>query len=498
MPDPIWVDSCTLIFISKGDFALELELQGLRADGHDLLIVPAVRHELFQGNPLTASPKRPQSQQVPSLAEQQEIARVANCLGIKADLTTNDHTMELRVRRAWQDHLPRHAEIKGTSKYVDVISQSDSQVLAQIKKSAEARGIKNPIVFTSEEGEKAMVTKTHLFGVTSMTRKTPKPPKAPKPPKPPTGGGGGGAGGGTPGKGPKFTLSEYPADKELSVVRFFKDRPVLRQVGLTAASNAVALFQIVLSDYIAAHCGKANAAVCSAMEEAVTATTPSVPLIPNPRQVLELHFNGALTNAYKEFAAKFPDIRSLSTDLRLDACRAAYNAALAKLQEPSNAKVLGATMVALAPPQNQAAVWQEVQKRLSTVKLASGATGSYGQAAAAYIDAMAELMTRLARHSKGLPEIADEIRRRSDALHRAGEETEEAFRMLIPFALPVPLGFYALSDLHIWAATFTRYGDSLGALAVELRGRADEYERMSATLDEELIRVSEEMNRYVP
>jgi hypothetical protein len=214
--------------------------------------------------------------------------------------------------------------------------------------------------------------------------------------------------------------------------------------------------------------------------------------------VLGAHFNGALTNAYKEFAVKFPDVRSLSAGLRLDECRAAYNAALAKLNEPSNAKVLGATMVALAPPQNQAAVWKEVQKRLSTVKLASGATGSYGQAAAASIDAMAELMTRISKHSKDLPEIAGEISRRAAALHRAGEETEQAFRMLMPFALPVPLGFYALSDLHIWAATFNQYGDSLGALAAELQGRADEYEKMAAALDKELIKVSEEMNRYAP
>jgi hypothetical protein len=306
-------------------------------------------------------------------------------------------------------------------------------------------------------------------------------------------------GGGSAGGGPKLSLSEYPPDKELSIVRFFKDRPVLRQVGLTSATNAVALFQMVLSDYIAAHCGRANAELCSAMEETMAlASPPPLPLVPNPRQVLEQHYNGAIEKAYKEFGEKFPDVRSLSIDLRIDACRAAYNAALGKLQEPSNAKVLGGTMVALAPPKQQAAVWQEVQKRLSTVKLASGATGSYGQAAAAYIDAMAELMTRVAKHSKGLPEIADEIGRRSAALHRAGEEIEDAFRMLLPFAMPVPLGFYVITDLHTWGATINRYGDSIGALAAELKGRADEYEKTAAVLDKELIRVSEEMNRYAP
>jgi hypothetical protein len=70
--------------------------------------------------------------------------------------------------------------------------------------------------------------------------------------------------------------------------------------------------------------------------------------------------------------------------------------------------------------------------------------------------------------------------------------------MLLPFAMPVPLGFYALTDLHIWAATFTRYGESAGALSAELHGRADEYERMRDKLDKELIKVSEEMNRYLP
>jgi hypothetical protein len=512
--DPIWVDTCTLVFIYKGDFALELELWNLRADGHELLIVPAVRHELMQGNPLTASPEKPQWEQVPSEAEQRDVARMLNRLGVKVDLASNQVGTKSRVHLAFQDHLPQHSEHdirrveererrkgrtgdaarllhRGVSKHLDDISQSDSQVLAQIKRSAEVRGIAEPKVFTSEEGEKAMASKSHLFGVTSITRKTPKPPRG--------GGGKGGGGGGPPG-GPKLNLSEYPADKDLPIVRFFKDRPVLRQVGLTAASNEAEFFQTVLSDYIQAHCGGANVDLCTAMTETLNPniSIPLLPRIPNPRQLVESHFDEALMSAYKEFAVKFPDIRSLSTDLRLDECRAAYNAALAKLQEPSRAMVWGGTMVALNPPQNQAAVWQQVQQRLSTVKLASGAIGGYGQAAAAYIDAMAELMTRLAKHSEGLPAIGDEIGRRSAALERAGDETEQAFQMLLPFVLPVPLGFYAISDLHLWAAAFTRYGESLGALSADLRGRADEYQRMSAALDKELIKVSEEMNRYVP
>jgi uncharacterized protein YukE len=298
---------------------------------------------------------------------------------------------------------------------------------------------------------------------------------------------------------PKLNLSEYPADKEVPVVRFFKDRAVLQRTGLTFASNAVELFQLELSDYIASHCGKANAEVCAAMNGTFTdISIPLLPRMPDPRQLVEAHYDGALTKAYEEFATKFPDIPSLSRDLRLEACRAAYNAALGKLQEPSRAQVLGATMVALAPAQNQAAVWREVQQRLSTVKLASGAVGSYGEAASAYIDAMAELMTRLAKHSEGLPAIGDEIGRRSAALEKAGDDIEQAFRMLLRFVAPIPLGVHALSDLHIWAGVFTRYGESLGALAADLRGRAGEYERMSASLDKELIRVSEEMNRYVP
>jgi len=276
MPDPIWTDTCTLVLICDGDFALETELQSLRAAGHELLIVPAVRHELMQGNPLTASPKRPVWEQVPSDAERERRARVLNRLGVKVDMATNDVTMKSRVRRAFQDHLPQHTEAeiaragkdrfgndrihRGVSKYIDGVSQSDSAVLAQIKISAEARGIAHPVIFTAEEGEKAMVTKTHLFGVTSITRKTRKPPPRPKPPKPPRGGGGG-AGGNSP----KLNLSEYPADKEIPVVRFFKDRAVLQRVGFNFASNAVELFQLELSDYIASHCGKVGAEVCAAM-----------------------------------------------------------------------------------------------------------------------------------------------------------------------------------------------------------------------------------------
>jgi hypothetical protein len=75
--DLIWVDSCTVVAVGKGHFARKLELQGLRADRHELLIVALVRQELMQGNPLIASPKTPQWKQVPSLGEQRELARTA-------------------------------------------------------------------------------------------------------------------------------------------------------------------------------------------------------------------------------------------------------------------------------------------------------------------------------------------------------------------------------------------------------------------------------------
>jgi len=58
MPDPIWVDTNSLLDIIRGDKILEAELVGIRdREGRELLITPKTWDELRNGNVLTQDPQ---------------------------------------------------------------------------------------------------------------------------------------------------------------------------------------------------------------------------------------------------------------------------------------------------------------------------------------------------------------------------------------------------------------------------------------------------------
>src|SRR5262245_501400 len=53
MPDPIWLDTNTLIFALKGDPEINKQLSSYRQLGRQLLVTPKVRDEILNGNVLT-------------------------------------------------------------------------------------------------------------------------------------------------------------------------------------------------------------------------------------------------------------------------------------------------------------------------------------------------------------------------------------------------------------------------------------------------------------
>jgi hypothetical protein len=227
MPDPIWLDTNVLADIANGDTALEAELIALRRAGHQLLIAPAARNELLYGNPLTMDRLKPIAAQQPSPASRAQIELLMKRLDVTVDTAGANVPRSERIASAMQEHIkpklddpklnpdrtPKLTKAQAEEKLVQVVeydtrgnvvsrkpkleshpsldstSESDRLVLSQIKAGAQARGVKNPRMFTAETGQKGMVGQAKVYGITPMQRAPakpgPPPPVAPEPPPAP-------------------------------------------------------------------------------------------------------------------------------------------------------------------------------------------------------------------------------------------------------------------------------------------------------------------------
>jgi uncharacterized protein YukE len=261
---------------------------------------------------------------------------------------------------------------------------------------------------------------------------------------------------------PPINLSDYPPDRGGPVTRFFKDRPVLQKAGLVGGSAAAG-------------------AVTSGM-----------------MTLVEGHFEGVLKDAQKEFHATFPDIASLKQGARIDEHRAAYEEAVRKLHAPSNMAVAARAGTVFVKEKDREAYLRHVEKRLSQVKLSKGDWGGYRDAGEAYENAMADLKEQLAKYQYGLPEIADNVRRRAEVLRRAGDKLMDTFWSTIQFTVYFPIAYYQTFDIYVIARVFQNLGDQVGAFAGQIRSRISEYERLDAWLDAELINVGEQLNAPSP
>lgn len=264
----------------------------------------------------------------------------------------------------------------------------------------------------------------------------------------------------------KINLADYPPDRPGPILRFFHDKPMLTRVTHLAASETA-----------------------TAVKDWMLASVVS-------------HFQNAVAAAHAEFEAKFPHPDQLLRDAHLEPYRQAYEASFKKLLAPSNKatgiKLAGAIAIANAPPKDRDAVLREVQSRLSKVKLADGGVGGFGDAASAYINAMADLMEQLSPTQNGLSDIAADLERRAAVLSRAGNDLMEVFQNGLGAAAISPLLYYAWLDVQTVAQIFLDLGGNLEHFADKVRQQANDGERLARTLDRDLTLVSEQLGRYVP
>ncbi|HEX4227499.1 MAG TPA: hypothetical protein VHZ07_02435 [Bryobacteraceae bacterium] len=460
MGDPIWLDTNTIINVVRGDHVLEAELTQLRKQGHQLLIVPAVQNELLNGNPLTMSGNKSVHAQAVGPKTRAETQMALNRLGVQVDMEAAklgngqkiptaggkiDVGQSKRVGYAIQDHVKRPKNV-AMSPRLSNISESDSLVLSQIKASAEARGVKKPKMFTIETGNKAMVTQAYLYDVETISPKSPPP----------------NSGTGSARMPPVIDIADYPADQDGVISRFFKDRPVLEQAGLMGFSVLASM------------------------------------ALPKALEKVEDHYNKAIEDARKEFNRRFPDARSLSRDARLEQYRQSYEVALGKMKAPSNVKTLAYTMVALGPTKDTQSNLEYVKKQLTTVKLADGTMGGYGDAADAYVNAMVDLYGQLTKYQIGIADIVIDVQSRASVLTGYGQTLMADFYSYVPFAASSPLSYYPWLDVYTVATTILKLGANLQNLATEISDRQSGYENLSKSLDAELIKVSEQMAKFAP
>ena len=83
-------------------------------------------------------------------------------------------------------------------------------------------------------------------------------------------------------------------------------------------------------------------------------------------------------------------------------------------------------------------------------------------------------------------------------LARIGDKLMRTYWDAAPFTAISPLIYYPWMDVHNVAAVFQTLGSNLGGLTSEIRGRAGSYDRLAESLNKELLRVSEQLNKYAP
>jgi len=323
------------------------------------------------------------------------------------------------------------------------VSREDRRILSAIKASAEVRGINNPEMITGEGPTKAMRSQAHHWGVKSV-------PAAQSP----------------PGYQARVIIADdYPPDGGGPISRFFKDRPVLTKLGVIGA-------------------GIAAQKISDEMMEAV-----------------ERHFESVLADARKEFNALYPDPINLKAQANLDRFKSAYEAALSKVTAPTRAKVVEAVALAFTRDRDIDKAKRYFDDQISKVQSAAdGSTIGFSKAAEEYIDAMVAFYKRLTQlqSSRDLTGIAADIAKRGDVLTSIGNKFKTEFWRFAPTFAVIPFADLLWMRVLNASDVFFRLGGSASGLASEIKAYSDAYALMQKQLDEQLLKVSDELARYSP
>ena len=188
MPDPIWVDTNSLLDIIRGDKILEAELVGIRdREGRKLLITPKTWDELRNGNVLTQDPQIPQDSQIPNDSARNRVQGLKDRLKFDVDMEgkklgkykymyTDPSEAHLKPEdRKQRIDIGQMRRIDDNLRLLDNVSESDSLVLSEVKAGAEVRGIKKPVIFTADRG---MTVNARTLGIRprNPTPRTQAPP----------------------------------------------------------------------------------------------------------------------------------------------------------------------------------------------------------------------------------------------------------------------------------------------------------------------------------
>lgn len=257
-----------------------------------------------------------------------------------------------------------------------------------------------------------------------------------------------------------INLADYPPDRPGKVTSFFKDRPVMSALTKQLASQGAQHLKGGMLDMV------------------------------------EKHFSGSLNDATAEFRANFPEVGTLMQNAGVKEKREAFYAAVRKLKMPNNAKIGAMVMIALAAPEkDRAKLIEAVERRAASMGGQPQVIKEFIRSRDAYFDAVQDVMEEVAKHWEPLPGIAADLGRRASVLQGASKDLYDAFWTIIGPASLHPITYYETFDIYTVAGTFERLGGRMQAFANEVAGRSDSYQQIFNTLNDEMMRASDELDK---
>jgi hypothetical protein len=432
MPDPVWLDTSTLIDALMGDPKLNDQLSQYRRSGRQLLVTERVETEILDGNALTQKSNKDVVKQVPDSKTREQVKKGMDKIGVEVD------------REASKIPPATRENYKKSIKHWGNVSDSDRIVLSEIKASAEQRKIAAPEIITSEVPTKGLQKWSSEWGIKSISAvKSPSSPVTPN---------------------PRVNLADYPEDPpagESKFSRYFKDRPILKKLGLIGGTIAA---QQISSMMVS--------------------------------EVFD-HYKGVLADAGKAFEVNHPDLAQIRSKSRIDDYKRAYEKALSSVNQQTNLKAAEAFILAFTPNRDIDKTKAFLDAQIARVaSVADGRLIGFAQAAQEYIDAMVSLYKQIAAASMDLPEIAADVEKRGKVVFGAGSELDTTFWEYAPAAASFPFAYYEWLNVKSLADSFITMGSSLRSFAGQISARYSEYETAMKGLDNELMKVGEQAAKF--
>ncbi len=123
---PVWLDTNILVHIDNGTMPqAEAEIINLQR-GHEVLLVPSVEREFLHGQRFNPA---------------DTVRRQGILTRLQLQVDTMANQVPMQQLRAWREEAMHHG-----------LSIDDADIIAQVRASAQARGIRNPVFLTRDAG----------------------------------------------------------------------------------------------------------------------------------------------------------------------------------------------------------------------------------------------------------------------------------------------------------------------------------------------------------